>query len=132
MTLSHSIAALILPQQTTARMSWPPPLSSFFMTNTPRSHIALLLQSPFQRVMSANANTHAPLHSPPSGPISLSTGAPWFLTCTTQTSPRSFSSSSINQPKDDQCVKSCPRLQRHENSYSLLLSSTTEAGSQAL
>lgn len=96
MTLSHSMAALILPQQTTAHMSWPSP--SFFMTNTPRSHIALLLQSPFQRVMFANASTHACLHSPPADPIPLLTGAPWFLTCKTQTSPRSFSYSSVNQP----------------------------------
>lgn len=97
MKLNHSIAALILPQQTTAHMSWPSP--SFFMTNTPRSHIALLLQSPFQRVMFANASTQACLHSPPADPIPLLTGAPWFLTCTTQTSPRSFSYSSVINPR---------------------------------
>lgn len=47
MTVSHSITALILPQQTSVCTPQPSLPSSFIMTHTHQHHITLVFQSPF-------------------------------------------------------------------------------------
>lgn len=103
MTVSHSITALILPQQTSVCTPQPSLPSSFIMTHTHQHHITLVFQSPFVAFvtycMCTSAHTHAPAHSPPTGPIPLPAGAHWLLTPATpmQTSLCGIISCSITQ-----------------------------------
>lgn len=84
------------------------------------------------RCVHARTHTHAPTHSTPTGLIPLLTGAHWFLTPATpmQTLLCSIISCSITQgdtaaglqTKDNNSIKSCSPLQKHENTCLLFFS----------